>query len=115
MNRIFCTTILAAAAALAGCDQSDHTITAGGPFDPNAGNPTNNAAVTLPPPIVASRIYRCADSSLVYVDWYGDGSARLKEARTGAGTLIAAPDTAEALGGDAKSPSIKANGKTCNA
>ena len=115
MNRIFCTTVLAAAAALAGCDQSDHTITAGGPYDPNAGSPTNAAEVTLPPPIIASRIYRCGDSSLVYVDWYGDGSARLKSTRTEAGTVIAATDVAEALKGDPKSPSINANGMTCNA
>lgn len=115
MNRIFCTTILAAAAALAGCDQSDHNLTASGPYDPNAGNPTNAAAVTLPPPIVASRVYRCGDSSLVYVDWYGDGSARLKSSRTESGTAIAAADVAETLKGDPKSPSITANGKTCNA
>ena len=113
MNRILATTLLAAAAALAGCDQSDHTITADGPYDPNAGNPTNAADVKLPPPIVSSKIYRCGDSSLVYVDWYGDGSARLKGTPTEAGTAIAAADVAQTLKGDAESPAIIAKGKTC--
>ena len=90
MNRIFYTTILAAAAALAGCDQSDHTLTSEGPYDPNAANPTNAATVTLPPPIVSSKIYRCRDSSLVYVDWYADGSARLKSAMRTIGVIPAA-------------------------
>ena len=115
MNRIFYTTILAAAAALAGCDQSDHTLTSDGPYDPNASNPTNAAAVVLPPSIVSSRIYRCPDNSLVYVDWLGDGSARLKTTRTEAGTAIAAADVADTLKGDAKSPAITANGQSCKA
>ena len=113
MKRIFYTTILAAAAALAGCDQSDHTLTSEGPYDPNAANPTNAATVTLPPPIVSSKIYRCTDSSLVYVDWYADGSARLKSARTDAGTAIAAADVADTLKGDANSTAITANGQSC--
>lgn len=109
MNRIFCTTILAAAAALAGCDQSDHTITANGPYDPNAGEAANAAAVTLPPPIAASHTYRCRDNSLVYVDWFSDGTARLKSSPTEAGT----PTTAADLKGDPSSATITANGQTC--
>lgn len=113
MNRILATTLLAAAAALAGCDQSDHTITADGPYDPQANATANAAPVILPPPIVSSKIYRCGDSSLVYVDWYGDGSARLRGTATEAGRTIAAADVAESLNGDADSPAITANGKTC--
>ena len=110
MNRIICSTLLVAAAALAGCDQSDHTIRGGGPVDDQA-NATNAAApVTLPPSIAATKAYRCKDNSLIYVDWLSDGTARLKAARNEVGT----PATAEELKGDAESASVTANGKTCH-
>lgn len=108
MNRIIITSLMAAAAAIAGCDQSDHNLADNGPYDPQAN--AANAAVTLPPAITASKVYRCKDNSLVYVDWYADGTARLKATRTEVGTLV----TAEDLKGDSKSPSISANGKTCH-
>ena len=114
MNRIICSSLLAAAAALAGCDQSDHTITAQGPYDPQANASANSASVTLPPSIAASKTYRCKDNSLVYVDWYADGSARVKAARNEAGNPVAAADVAAMLKGNAQSPSITANGKSCH-
>ena len=58
---------LAAAAALAGCNKESHTIVAGR----TTGDDTNaaaNAPVALPPSIAASKIYRCADNKVVYVD-----------------------------------------------
>jgi hypothetical protein len=111
MKRLLCSTLLVAAAALAGCDQSDHNLTATGPYDPNA-NLTNSAGpVVLPPAITAQKSYRCKDNSVIYVDWYNDGSARLKKERTEAGVVVQAAD----LKGDAKSPSITANGQTCKA
>lgn len=61
---------LAAAAALAGCDNQDHTIVQNGPPDPMANVVAANAGkVELPPSIVASKTYRCKDNSLVYIDW----------------------------------------------
>lgn len=107
MKRILCSTLLIAAAALAGCEQE--TIVADGPYDPQA-NATANTTVTLPPAIAASKAYRCSDNSLVYVDWYSDGTARVKAARNEVGT----PATAEDLKGDAQSPTITANGKSCH-
>ena len=59
-------TMLIASAALAGCN-SEPTII-GGPADDGA-NAAANANVQLPPSIAASRIYRCADNDVVYVDW----------------------------------------------
>jgi hypothetical protein len=119
MNRILCSTILAAAAALAGCDQSDHTITGTGPYDPQA-NASSNADVTLPPSIAAQRSYRCKDNSLIYIDWYSDGSARVKATRGEAGTPVPAPpegnvtDAAPSpLQGTADSASITYAGKSC--
>ena len=70
-------TIMLAAAALAGCNSESHTIVAG----PDEGKPTNaaaNANVTLPPSISASKVYRCADNDVVYVDWMSDGSANVR-------------------------------------
>ena len=106
MKRIFCSTLLIAAAALAGCERE--TITAEGPYDPQANATTEG--VTLPPAIAASKVYRCRDNSLVYVDWYSDGTARVKAARNEVGT----PATAEELKGDSSSPTITANGKSCH-
>src|SRR4051794_16468074 len=113
MTRIPLLITLAAAAALAGCNKSDHTIVAGGEPDDNTGNAVANANVQLPPSIVASKSYRCADNRLVYVDWMSDGSARVKNKREEVGTVVAAgaPD----LKGDPKTPSITYKGQSCKA
>ena len=113
MTRIALSLTLAAAAALAGCNE-DHTIVAGGADDRNDTNvAANAAAVVLPPSISASKTYRCADNKLVYVDWMSDGSARVKKTREEVGTTIAAGD--KALTGDAKAASITYNGQSCKA
>ena len=65
--------IVIAAAALAACDQSDHTIVTG-PGDPNAPE-VNTVGVVLPPAIAASKTYRCKDNSLVYIDWLNDNKS----------------------------------------
>lgn len=73
MNRIPLIALVAAAAALAGCNNSnDHNIVAGGPADPMANQLANAPPVTLPPSIDASKIYRCKDNSVVYIDWLSD-------------------------------------------
>jgi len=102
---------LIAAAALAGCNKESHTIVAGGEPTDNTANVTANANVQLPPAITASKSYRCADNSLIYVDWLSDGSARVKKKRAEVGTPVAAgsPD----LKGDANSPSVTYKGQSC--
>lgn len=107
MKRILCSTLLVVAAALAGCEQE--TLTAQGPYDPQAN--ATNEGVTLPPTIAASKAYRCKDNSLIFVDWYSDGTARVKAARNEVGT----PTTAEELKGDSSSTTITAGGKSCRA
>src|SRR5438552_18747693 len=77
---------LVAAAAIAGCNKQSHTIVAGGEPGDNTANATANANVQLPPSISASKSYRCADNTLVYVDWLSDGSARVKKSRGEVGT-----------------------------
>lgn len=114
MKRFFCSTLLIAAAALAGCERE--TITADGPYDPR-DNATANADVTLPPAIAGSHVYRCKDNSLVYIDWYSDGSARVKASRNEVGTLVPAPapgaTTPPPLVGSPSSTDITYNGQSC--
>jgi hypothetical protein len=66
---------LVAAAALAGCNKSDHTIVAGPDTGDIATNAAANAPVALPPSVTASKIYRCADNQIVYVDWLSNNTA----------------------------------------
>lgn len=82
MNRTLLLLPLLAAAALAGCDQQSHTITATSPGD--EGATVNTAAVVLPPAIEASKSYRCKDNSLVYIDWLND--KKTADLRAGAKT-----------------------------
>jgi hypothetical protein len=87
---------LTAAAALAGCNQEDHNIVAGGPADP-MGNQAN-ADVVLPPAIAHSKIYRCKDNSVVYIDWLSDNkSANVRSEQNGAPTNLVAPEAGKPM------------------
>ena len=108
MNRTLCSTLLVAAAALAGCNQSDGDTSA------NETQANVAAPVVLPPSIAASHAYRCKDNSLLYVDWYSDGTARSLHARGEAGTSVPAADVPTVLKGDAQSGSITYGGQTCH-
>jgi|SRR5437868_5278427 len=110
MTRTLLIITLAAAAALAGCNNSDHNIVAGEPGE-STGNVAANANVQLPPSIASSKSYRCADNSLVYVDWMSDGSARVKKTREEVGTPV--PAGSADLQGDPKSTSITYKGQSC--
>ena len=110
MTRTALLITLAAAAALAGCNNSDHTIVSG----PDEGNnAVVNEHVALPPSISSSKSYRCADNKLIYVDWMSDGSARVKKTREEVGTPVAAG--APELKGNATGGSITYNGQSCKA
>jgi hypothetical protein len=63
----------AAALALAACNDSSHTIVQNGPADPMANELKNAPPVQLPPSIASSKVYRCKDNSLVYLDWLEQG------------------------------------------
>jgi hypothetical protein len=119
--------MLAAAAALAGC--KPHTI--GG--DNSADNTTNTAAnanVQLPPSILATKLYRCADNSVVTVDYLSDNkSANVKAGKDGspvpvtaaeAGKPMTSADGAYSVEGSATGTSAKIAvpghpAQTCNA
>ena len=90
----------AAAAALAGCNKENHTIVAGG--EPAGDNLAENAAVVLPPTIAQSKIYRCADNKVVYVDWMSDNkSANIRTESGGVATPVTASEAGKPMTGAA--------------
>ena len=105
--------IIIAGAALVACKQE--TIVANEAPDPMAAELANAAPVELPPAIAASKSYRCKDNSLLYIDWYSDGSARVKASKSEAGTQVPAPaeGVKPSLTGDSKSATIAYNGLSC--
>jgi len=104
--------IAAASIALMACQKE--TIVQGGKKEEAAINAANTAGVVLPPSIIATKTYRCADSSVVYVDWLSDNlSANFRAEETGTRVQLKAPAAGEpmtaegySLTGDAKSASI---------
>jgi hypothetical protein len=97
MTRIALIITLAAAAALAGCNKESHTIVAG----PDTGDNDVNVVKTpvqLPPSIVATKIYRCADNAIVTVDYLSDNkSANVHVDKTGAITQVVAPEAGKPM------------------
>lgn len=121
MTRISFILPFVAAAALAGCNNEDHTIVS----DPTGGpvNAAANAAVKLPPAIVGSHRYRCKDNSLISIDWLSDGtenSARVTPeggtavnlAQAEAGGAYTSADGAS-LTGDPQAQSVTYGGQSC--
>ncbi|MEO8454369.1 MAG: hypothetical protein ABI454_04360 [Sphingomicrobium sp.] len=98
MTRISLTITLVAAAALAGCKNSDHTIVQSQPGDDS--NAVANANVQLPPPIAASKIYRCADNKVVYVDWLADNkTANIRTDPSGTPTQVTTAEPGKPMTG----------------
>lgn len=88
---------LAAAAALAGCGNSDPIVVGGPADDPANQAPVANGPVELPPSIAASKVYRCRDNSVVYVDWLSDGTANFRAERRDVPVTLAAAEAGEPL------------------
>jgi len=85
---------LVAAAALAGCNQESHTI--GGPAE--ADNAAAATPVALPPSISHSKIYRCADNRIIYVDWLSDNkSANIRTDKDAPPTQVTSAEPGGAL------------------
>lgn len=97
MTRTFTILTLVAAAALAGCNQDDHTIVAGDHVDPMANELANAAPVELPPAIAASKTYRCKDNSIVHIDWLADNQTANVRVGDGLATQVKAPAAGEPM------------------
>jgi hypothetical protein len=93
---------LAAAAALAGCgNNNDHTIIAGPDGDVGNASPQANGPVTLPPSIEASKIYRCKDNSVVYIDWLSDKkTANFRSEQNAEPITLTAPEAGKPMVAD---------------
>ena len=90
---------LAAVAALAGCSKENHNLVAG-PADGDEANIAANAGVQLPPSIATSKVYRCADNSVAYVDWLSDNkSANLRSEANGSPTNVVAAEPGKPMTG----------------
>lgn len=87
-NHISFAAATAAALALSACGGPE-TITAG-PADPQKEALAKAAPKQLPPSIQRSRTYRCADNSLVYVDFYTNHTAQLRTSEGGTPTMLTA-------------------------
>src|SRR3954451_19872287 len=97
MTRTALLITLAANAALAGCNKENHTIVAG---PDKVDNAAANAPVALPPAIAASKVYRCADNKVVYVNWLADNkTATIRTEQNGAPTQVSAAEPGKAMSG----------------
>ncbi len=87
MTRTTLLLTLVAVAALAGCKKENHTIVAGS--DSGDANVAANGPVALPPSVESSKVYRCADNKIVYVDWLSDNmSANIRTEQSGSPTQL---------------------------
>ena len=83
---------LAAAAALAGCNKQSHTIVSDPDQPADMNTPVANTDVQLPPAILATKLYRCADNSVVTVDYLADNkSANVHTGKGAVSTQVTAP------------------------
>lgn len=99
MNKTL-TLALFAAAALAGCNKTPTTTNDMTGSDVNVANEANIAA-SMPPAIVSSKIYRCKDNSVAYVDWLaGDLTADIRAEQAGTPTRLTAAAAGAALKAD---------------
>ncbi len=122
MNIALRTLPLAALVLLAACDTKPTTIVGSGPVDPDAEKIKNAPPVKLPPALLASKSYRCKDNTLVYVDWFNDGtSANFKPKKEATPVALTAPAAGQPYTGgdvtvtgsaDAKSITLKKGGSS---
>lgn len=111
MTRAVTIIAIAAAAALAGC-QEDHNLT-NERYDPMANALANADPVELPPAIRASKTYRCrGDNSLVYIDWLADGSAQFRAEQGTTPVRLRAGEPGEPLTADGYALEGTADGST---
>ncbi|HEU4704832.1 MAG TPA: hypothetical protein VFS45_03890 [Sphingomicrobium sp.] len=99
---------MTAAAALAGCNQQDSTLNTG-----EGDNVAANAPIELPPAIAHSKIYRCKDNSVVYIDWLSDNlSANIRTEKNGPATHVMAPEGGKPMVAEGYSLSGAGTGST---
>ncbi|MFD1952366.1 hypothetical protein ACFSGX_16445 [Sphingomonas arantia] len=99
MARIIPLAAVLASALLVGCNSQPETVSSG-PTDPDAVAVANAPKVSLPPSVKSSKVYRCADSSLLYVDFFSDDlGANIRTESAGTNTKLTAPAAGEPFAG----------------
>ncbi|WP_420140520.1 hypothetical protein [Sphingomonas sp.] len=90
---------LSAILLLAACNTQPETVTAAS-NDPDANAAAAAPPVKLPPAMLASKTYRCKDNSLLYVDWFNDGTtANIRADKGGTPTPLTASAAGEPFSG----------------
>ena len=116
-SKSFSAAAFAALFILAGCEREPEVINTNP--DPMADELAKAEPIELPPPVIASESYRCADNSVVFVDFLGDNkSANIRTSRDDLPTHVSAPEpgqpmTAEgfSLSGSGEEVQIAVDGK----
>jgi hypothetical protein len=86
---------------LAACNSQSNNIVADEAPDDQKAALAHAKPVELPPAILATKTYRCADSSIVYVDWFsGDKSANLRIEKGGTPTMVKADEAGKPMTAD---------------
>lgn len=99
-------TPLALLVALAACNSHSETATNTVETTAEANTAAPAAPIELPPPLLASRTFRCKDNSVVYIDFYGgEKTADLRATKDGSVTKLTAPEAGQPLTGDGYSVS----------
>ena len=85
----FAAAAIAGSLTLSACNVEPETV---GPRDDDPQKEALAKATPkqLPPSIQASRTYRCADNSLVYVDFYTNNTAHVRTEQGGTPTILTA-------------------------
>jgi membrane-bound inhibitor of C-type lysozyme len=88
-------------------------------YDPQGEALKNAAPVALPPAITDNRTYRCSDNSLLYVEFYNNGTAMIRTTREGTPTQLAQTGGAGPYSGGSYTVSgnathVTINGKSCH-
>jgi hypothetical protein len=115
-SRFLTAAVLGTALFLTACGKPE-TISGDSP-DPDAAALNAAQPVELPPMVTQSRVYRCKDASLVYVEFFSNNTAVIKKDKKGTGTRLTAaepgaPYTADgfSISGDGPQVDITAFGK----
>ena len=90
--------ITAACITLMACEKETIVMGAEKKAEVAAANAANASNVVLPPSIIATKTYRCADSSVVHVDWLSDKkSANIRAGEATTPVQVKAAAEGEAL------------------
>lgn len=110
MKRFAPLATVALALALGACGKPEPEVIDTNP-DPMANTLANAAPVELPPSVKESKIYRCKDNSVVYVDFLSDDkSANVRTEKGGTPVQVKAEEAGKTMTGDGYS--VSGMGKT---